>query len=145
MMPSTAALTEQEHSQMTDMLEALKKLNAAFLGIKIEVPANRMPAILEASECARAAIAAAEAEPVGIATADAFVVVSRWQNKAGHDIAGGYDYDLQLTLNDAIDAYQDYVNGEYSRARAIGIFAVRNGMPCGNLDPQRIMELRADK
>ncbi len=42
------------------MLAALKALNAAFLGIPINAPNSRMPAIIAASDMARAATDQAE-------------------------------------------------------------------------------------
>ena len=63
--------------------------------------------------------------------ADAFVVVSWWQEKTGDGRKGDYEYEQRPTLNEALDTYREYEDGEYQRARAIGIFAVRNGMPIG--------------
>lgn len=61
--------------------------------------------------------------------ADAFVVVSWWQD--GNGEGGGYEYEHRRTLNDALDTYREYEDGEYRRARAVGIFAVRDGLPVG--------------
>lgn len=75
--------------------------------------------------------------------ADGFVVVSFWQPKNGSG-DGSYDYEHKGTLNDALDIYREYEDGEYPRARVIGIFAVRNGMPLpggANLDPVQLMRL----
>jgi len=63
--------------------------------------------------------------------ADAFVVVSWWQDKSGDGHAGSYEYEPRPSLNDALDTYREYEDGEYRRARAIGIFAARNGLPVG--------------
>ncbi len=74
--------------------------------------------------------------------ADAFVVVSWWQHKSGDGVSGDYQYEHRPTLNDALDGYCEYEDGEYERARAVGIFAVRNGLPIGDrLDPAEIMSL----
>ena len=72
--------------------------------------------------------------------ADAFVVVSWWQAKTGDGQSGDYEYEHRSTLNDALDTYREYEDGEYRRARAVGIFAVRNGLPTGGrLDPAEVM------
>lgn len=74
--------------------------------------------------------------------ADAFVVVSWWQPKSGDGASGAYEYEHRPTLNDALDSYREYEDGEYERARAVGIFAVRNGLPIGGrLDPAEVMSL----
>jgi len=74
--------------------------------------------------------------------ADAFVVVSWWQEKSGDGCAGDYEYEHRPTLNDALDTYRDYEDGEFRRARAIGIFAVKDGLPIGGrLEAQQIMRL----
>jgi hypothetical protein len=74
--------------------------------------------------------------------ADAFVVVSWWQDKSGEGTTGDYEYEHRRTLNDALDTYRDYEDGEYQRARPIGIFAVRNGLPIvGRLEPGQIIRL----
>jgi hypothetical protein len=40
------------------------------------------------------------------------------------------------------DAHRDYEDGEFRRARAIGIFAVKDGLPIGSrLEAQQIMRL----
>jgi len=75
--------------------------------------------------------------------ADAFVVVSLWQHKTDPNRAG-YEYEHKATLNEALDAYREYEDGEYDRARAVGIFAVKNGMPLkngANLDPVLMLRL----
>lgn len=70
-------------------------------------------------------------------TADGFVVVSEWATPRRH-----YDYETHATLNDALDAYREYQDGEYERATAIGVFPVRNGMPIGSrIDPARLIAL----
>lgn len=70
--------------------------------------------------------------------ADAFVVVSWWQD--GDD--GDYEYEHRPTLNDALDTYREYEDGEYRRARAVGIFAVRDGLPVGGrLEAAHVLRL----
>ena len=74
--------------------------------------------------------------------ADAFVVVSWWQEKSSDGGAGDYEYEHRPTLNDALDTYRDYEDGEFRRARAIGIFAVKNGLPIGGgLEATQILRL----
>ena len=74
--------------------------------------------------------------------ADAFVVVSWWQEKSSDGRAGDYEYEHRPTLNDALDTYRDYEDGEFRRARAVGIFAVKNGLPIGGrLEASQIMRL----
>lgn len=77
--------------------------------------------------------------------ADAFVVVSWWQEKTGDGRRGDYEYEHRPTLDEALDTYREYEDGEYRRARAVGIFAVRNGLPIGGrLDPASVMCLMHD-
>ena len=77
-----------------------------------------------------------------VAQADAFVVVSWWQEKSSDGRTGDYEYEHRPTLNDALDTYRDYEDGEFRRARAIGIFAVKDGLPIGGrLEAQQIMRL----
>jgi hypothetical protein len=74
--------------------------------------------------------------------ADAFVVVSWWQEKSSNGRAGDYEYEHRPTLNDALDTYRDYEDGEFRRARAVGIFAVKDGLPIGSrLEATQIMRL----
>src|SRR5215813_3550252 len=74
--------------------------------------------------------------------ADAFVVVSWWQPKSGDGATGDYEYEHRPTLNDALDTYREYEDGEYRRARAVGIFAVKDGLPIGGrLEAMHIMRL----
>lgn len=74
--------------------------------------------------------------------ADGFVVVSWWQEKSGDGRSGDYEYEHRPTLNDALDTYREYEDGEYQRARAVGIFAVASGLPImGRLDPAELMGL----
>lgn len=79
-----------------------------------------------------------------ISQADGFVVVSWWQEKSSDPRRGHYHYDRHDTLNDALDEYRQYEDGEYSRARAIGIFPVKAGMPCGSFDPAYLLRLMAE-
>jgi hypothetical protein len=84
----------------------------------------------------------AGAEPVTATAADSFVVVSLWRAKEGE--AGGdmYEYEAQPTLNAALDLLREYEDGEYPRARAVGIFAARNGLPTGGaLNPSLLLRL----
>ena len=74
--------------------------------------------------------------------ADAFVVVSWWQEKSSDGRTGDYEYEHRPTLNDALDTYRDYEDGEFRRARAVGIFAVKDGLPIGGrLEAPQIMRL----
>jgi hypothetical protein len=74
--------------------------------------------------------------------ADAFVVVSWWQGKSGDGSRGDYEYEHRPTLNDALDTYREYEDGEHERARPVGIFAVRNGLPIGGrLEAGHILRL----
>src|SRR5215216_5460137 len=51
--------------------------------------------------------------------ADAFVVVSWWQEKSSDGRTGDYEYEHRPTLNDALDTYRDYEDGEFRwRARS---------------------------
>ena len=84
------------------------------------------------------------AEPVAkvnVTAADSFIVVSLWRAKEGDGTS--YDYQTHGTLNEALDAYRELENNEYPRARAVGIFAARNGMPIagGQIEPARLMRL----
>jgi hypothetical protein len=70
-----------------------------------------------------------------VGTADAFVVVSLWDGRS-------YEYEPCTTLNDALDTYREYEDGEYPRAQAVGIFPARHGMPLGSrFDPHYIARL----
>ena len=66
-----------------------------------------------------------------IIQADAFVVVSWWQDASSNARKGHYSYEHCASLNEASDLYGEYDAGEYGRAQAVGIFPTRNGMPCG--------------
>lgn len=77
--------------------------------------------------------------------AEGFVVVSWWQDRSGDGRRGSYEYDHRPSLNDALEAYREYQDGEYARARAVGIFAARHGLPiAGGLEPARLMRLMAE-
>jgi hypothetical protein len=79
-------------------------------------------------------------QPVTVTTADSFVVVSLWRAKEGDGTS--YDYETHGTLNDALDAYRELEDGEYPRARAVGIFAAKNGLPTGGaLNPSLLLRL----
>jgi hypothetical protein len=82
----------------------------------------------------------AAAETVTVTQADSFVVVSLWRAKEGDGTS--YDYETHGTLNDALDAYRELEDGEYPRARAVGIFAAKNGLPTGGaLNPSLLLRL----
>ena len=86
----------------------------------------------------RSALTAERANP--LPGADAFVVVSWWQAKSGDGRSGDYEYEHRPTLNDALDTYREYEDGEFRRARAVGIFAVKGGLPTGGrLDPAEVI------
>ena len=77
--------------------------------------------------------------------ADGFVVVSWWRDRGGDDAKGAYEYDHRPTLNDALEAYREYQDGEYARASAVGIFAARDGLPiAGRLEPAWLLRLMAE-
>ncbi len=77
--------------------------------------------------------------------ADGFVVVSWWQDRGGDPRGGAYEYDHRPTLDDALEAYREYQDGEYARARAVGIFAARDGLPvAGRLEPTWLMRLMTE-
>lgn len=78
--------------------------------------------------------------PAYMMQATEFVVVSLWKDRN----SGGesYDYEPHATLNDALDTYREYEDGEYPRAQAVGIFPARLGMPLGSrFDPHYIARL----
>lgn len=104
---------------------------------------NKSAAKTKTTGCDAGAVAfAPQATSLLMATADAFVVVSWWQCKSGDGSKGDYVYDTQNTLNGALNLYREYEDGEYSRARAVGIFATHNGLPIGGrMEPARIMQL----
>jgi hypothetical protein len=77
--------------------------------------------------------------------ADGFVVVSWWQDRSGDGRKGSYEYDHRPSLDDALEAYREYQDGEYRRASAVGIFAARGGLPiAGRLEPTWLMRLVAE-
>jgi hypothetical protein len=79
-------------------------------------------------------------QPVSVTQADSFVVVSLWRSWSGK--SESYDYSPYDTLNDALDAYREMEDGEYPRARAIGIFAAKNGLPIGGrMEPAQLCRL----
>ena len=84
-----------------------------------------------------------DALPVTVSQADGFVVVT-FRN--GDDLVREtYDYDHCRTLNDALDSYREYEDGQYERSEAVGIFPVKNGLPLGSkLDPALMMRLMAE-
>ncbi len=69
-----------------------------------------------------------------IAQATEFVVVSNWAPMPGREkTTGGLHYEDYTDLRMAEDAFHDYEAGEYPRARAVCIFASRNGVPIGRI------------
>ena len=61
--------------------------------------------------------------------ADGFVVVSLWKPEGQPLAKGSYEYEHQATLNEAFDLFRDYEGGQWQRARAVGIFASKDGLP----------------
>ena len=53
---------------------------------------------------------------------DGFVVVSLWKPEGQQLASGSYEYEHRPSLNDALDLYRDYQDGQWDRARAVGIF-----------------------
>lgn len=79
-------------------------------------------------------------QPVTVTQCDSYVVVSLWRSLNGDE--DEYEYEPKATLNGALDALREYEDGEYPRARAVGIFAARNGLPIGGyMDPSQLMRL----
>jgi hypothetical protein len=70
-----------------------------------------------------------------VALATEFVVVSWWTPKYAEpgSFKGSYDYQTHATLADAQAAHDELERGEYPRARAVCIFASRNGIPIGRV------------
>jgi hypothetical protein len=62
--------------------------------------------------------------------ADAFVVVSWWQEKSSDGRTGDYEYEHRPTLNDALDTYPDYEDGEFRRARRPSASLADKEGPC---------------
>ena len=87
-------------------------------------------------------IPAANDQSVIVTKAHGFVVVSWWQNKSGDGHKGLFDYEHRATLNEALDLYREYQDGEYARASEMGIFSVdAAGLPLRRLDPLHLMRL----
>ena len=77
--------------------------------------------------------------------ADGFVVVSLWKPEGQPLAKGGYEYEHQATLNDALDLLRDYEDGQWQRARAVGIFASKDGLPIGGrLESAQILRLMSE-
>ena len=72
-------------------------------------------------------------KPVTVTRATEFVVVSDWDPLAGKPGTGGLSYEDFTDQRRAEEAYWDYERGEYPRARAVCIFASRNGVPIGRI------------
>ena len=79
-------------------------------------------------------------------TADAgYVVVSEWRDAGDRGRPSTVDYQRYDTLNDALEAYDEYRRGEYARAREVGIFACDVfGMPLRRLDPMYLLRVMAE-
>ena len=85
---------------------------------------------------------AAQQPRVQVTTASGFVVVSWWADNSRDDRKGSFQYDHYKTLNSALDAYEEFQNGEWSRAREMGVFSCDEaGLPLHRLDPARLMQL----
>lgn len=81
-------------------------------------------------------------QPLNTTQADGFVVVAWWQVSSGNARDGHYEYHHNATLNDALNAYDEYERGEYARASAVGIFPAKHGLPFGQpIDPAQLMRL----
>ena len=80
-------------------------------------------------------------------TADAgYVVVSEWTD-AGDRLGRNPSTDYQRfdTLNDALEAYREYQDGEFARATGIGIFACDAcGLPLRRLAPTYLLAVLAE-
>jgi hypothetical protein len=69
-----------------------------------------------------------------IEQATEFVVVSDWSPMPGRErTTGGLSYEDYDDLAKAEDAFNDYRNGEYPRARAVCLFASLHGVPIGRI------------
>ncbi len=87
-------------------------------------------------------LSAWQADRALLQQADGFVVVSWWQEKSGDGRTGDYEYEHRPTLNDALDTYREYEDGEFRRARPVGIFAVKDGLPIGGrLEAMQVVRL----
>ena len=79
-------------------------------------------------------------EQVTVTTAAGFVVVSEWTNSRGANAA--FEYEHVQTLNDALEVYREYQDGEHPRARAMGIFTADVcGLPLNRLEPLYLLKL----
>jgi hypothetical protein len=72
-------------------------------------------------------------KPVIMETCTEWVVVSDWAPLAGKPGTGGLSYEDFTDRRRAEEAFWDYERGEYPRARAVCIFASRNGIPIGRI------------
>ena len=85
-------------------------------------------------------------QPITVTRAAGFVVVSWWQSRSSDDRTGSFEYSHHKTLNGALGEYEEYQNGEFARAREMGVFACDEaGMPLHRLDPTRLMRLMAEQ
>jgi hypothetical protein len=90
-------------------------------------------------------IPSADDRTVTVTKASGFVVVSWWQDRSGDGHKGVFDYQHHKTLNEALEAYDEYLRGEYARASGMGIFAADAfGLPVRRLDAEHLMRLVAE-
>ena len=85
-----------------------------------------------------------EAASDSAAIADGYVVVSLYRDPKSvvYPYRRSYAYDDYKTLKDAVDYYADLERGEHRCFAPVGIFPVRNGMPCGDkIDGARITKI----
>jgi hypothetical protein len=69
-----------------------------------------------------------------IEQATEFVCVSDWSPMPGRErTTGGLNYEDFDNLKDAENAFNDYKNGEFPRARAVCLFASLHGVPIGRI------------
>lgn len=82
---------------------------------------------------------------ITVTKAAGYVVVSWWQDRSGDGRRGRFEYEHHDTLNEALDAYREYQDGEYRLAAAMGIFACDGaGLPFSAMDPNRLIKLMAE-
>ncbi len=85
-------------------------------------------------------------QPITVTKASGFVVVSWWQSRSSDDRKGTFEYSHCRTLKEALSEYEEYQDGEYDRATAMGIFACDEaGLPLHRLDPVRLLEMMAEQ
>ena len=90
-------------------------------------------------------IPSADDKQITVTKASGFVVVSWYQDRSGDGRKGTFEYQHYKTLNDALDGYDEYLRGEYTRASGMGIFACDAlGLPVRRLDAEHLMRLIAE-